>query len=192
MKKILGLILVTIILASCGSQFNQSRYGRYMWNRSSGKNVTEEKEIVQEKSKEEINNKGEKEPISFIDEKENLDNNSLAKNNVISSTTKPHAKTSHTAAADTKKFAKEKINNTLDGIKNIQKRTAKLLPKNGLKGNGNSDLGNILTIILLVILVLLILTLLDEILGPTLMWLLSIVILVVIIYFLLKILGLID
>lgn len=191
MKKILGLILVTIILASCGSQFSQSRYGRYMWNRSSGKNVTEEKEIVQDNSNQEVKSNVENESVSIIDEKVNEDHNSIAKNNSISGA-KNHSKTNHTAATDTKNFAKEKINTTKNALNNIRMKSTKILPKNGFKGNGNSDLGNILTIILLVILVLLILTLLDEILGPTLMWLLSIVILVVIIYFLLKILGIID
>lgn len=98
MKKILGLILITVILASCGSQFSQSRYGRYMWNRSNGKNITEEKEVVQEKSTQEVKNNNEKEPVSFIDEKVNEDKNTF--------TTKAENKTSNKTTSVKVKKAK--------------------------------------------------------------------------------------
>ncbi len=45
-KKFLGLLFISTILWSCGSQFNQSKYGRYMWNRSSGKNQVEKNDVV--------------------------------------------------------------------------------------------------------------------------------------------------
>lgn len=51
MKKILGVVLVSTLLWSCGSQFNHSRYGKYMWNRSSSKSIVEENEVVKNNSK---------------------------------------------------------------------------------------------------------------------------------------------
>ena len=36
MKKVFGFLLITLFLASCGSQFSRSKYDRHMWNRSHG------------------------------------------------------------------------------------------------------------------------------------------------------------
>lgn len=71
MKQILGLLLVSVLLWSCGSQFSRSKYNRYMWNRSGGKT---EKELISA-SEESKTNHGKmteevKAGISLIDQTE--------------------------------------------------------------------------------------------------------------------------
>lgn len=50
MKKILGIVLASALLWSCGSQFSRSKYDRYMWNRSAGKADKTENRITDEES----------------------------------------------------------------------------------------------------------------------------------------------
>lgn len=54
MKKILGIFLASALIWSCGSQFSKSKYDRFMWNRSQGKedktvNTVTEEEMKTEK-----------------------------------------------------------------------------------------------------------------------------------------------
>lgn len=55
MKKILGVFLASALIWSCGSQFSKSKYDRFMWNRSQGKEdktvntVTEEETRTEKK-----------------------------------------------------------------------------------------------------------------------------------------------
>ena len=145
MKKILGLILITVILASCGSQFSQSRYGRHMWNRSNGKNITEEKETVQEKSNPEIKTNGEKEPVSFIDEKVNEDKNTFTAkvenktNHKVTSTKVNQTKSTSHYSNTTKKPTR---------VNKVVKTVVKKMNKNNPYQNGDVDAMWIVTLIL--------------------------------------------
>ncbi len=56
MKKILGLILVSALLWSCGSQFSRSKYDRHMWNRSQGK-MEKELKSTDEEAKSDVSEK---------------------------------------------------------------------------------------------------------------------------------------
>lgn len=51
MKKILGIFLASALIWSCGSQFSKSKYDRFMWNRSQGKEDKTVNTVTDEETK---------------------------------------------------------------------------------------------------------------------------------------------
>lgn len=158
MKKLLGLILVSTILWSCGSQFSRSKYDRHMWNRSQGKM---EKELIptKEEAKSEVpqNTFSQENEKTSIQTVINDDVQSLAEtksitteksenvNKIVSvSSLKKSKSTSTTGLTNVVK----KKNNQLK--KKIQSLNSRMLPGNPTNGGGDANL--ILLVILAIIL----------------------------------------
>lgn len=189
MKNILGLVLVCVLLWSCGSQFNRSKYDRHMWNRSHGKSEkelqstseeakTEVKTVIPStnqtdaKVTEEIPTTVTETTLKEIVENKNTEQETeLSKGNKNTTTQKDS-------------FQKIRKISKLNPIANAKRGALKKLT-----GNSDSDLVNILMIVLLVILVILAFTLLNTLLGGALGWILGVVLLVILIYFILRLLG---
>lgn len=69
MKKILGIFLASALIWSCGSQFSKSKYDRFMWNRSQGKEDKTVNTVTDEETKTEkkiFNPEQRKSEVSFI------------------------------------------------------------------------------------------------------------------------------
>lgn len=147
MKQVLGFVLVSVLLWSCGSQFSRSKYNRYMWNRSGGKtekeliSASEESKTNQGKMTEEV-----KSGISLIDqtETESIEVKKSSETNVQANEIKPIETRTEIA---TESIQTKEDGLTKNRITRNQKSTFKKSRNNPMQ-NGDVDAMWIVTLIL--------------------------------------------
>lgn len=197
MKKILGIFLASALIWSCGSQFSKSKYDRFMWNRSQGKEDKTVNTVTEEETRTDTRSFNDQNAVS--DEKIQLKTNEDKQLLTLHSKKEDKKENSVALKGNASNFSNKKssANSLLPGLSTVKKAAGKIKKAksnsieklNHMQGDGST--ADLITLIVLIILILLIFALLDELLGGALTWILGIVILVLIIYFLLRYLGLV-
>jgi uncharacterized membrane protein YqaE (UPF0057 family) len=156
MKNILGLVLVTVLLWSCGSQFSRSKYDRHMWNRSHGHT---EKTVNANSDEESKTNTGKvveekKATLSMIDQQETgnieVKSSSLEEKNVaeVNASTKLSDKKVQTSKEKKSDVAFTKKNSTQNNFLKKFSPLAVKKSKNNPMQDGDVDAMWIVTLIL--------------------------------------------
>lgn len=158
MKKILGFLIVTVLLWSCGSQFSRSKYDRHMWNRSHGKSEKELKP-TEEESKSDVSQKtfSDENKAALIQTIANDDSQSLVelKSNTVTENQKESKSISAVSVKKQNRTSTTALTKMPDSRKNSLKKkilssSSRNLPGDPTKGGGDANL--IILVILAIIL----------------------------------------